>query len=206
MEPTPPPPIAAPVAEPPRWVIEATLALVLVAHAGSLAAMTFSARTMPLIIVQTCLLAPCSLALALFAAQSVARRREGRARLAALTLLVGASTITPRFATACLDRGALRDLERAGGAAAVVSEGRALLVRWETEGRKADVADPGELGPALRALGSPTRVVPGRGVRVKSYGFGDFSGFVVQKPGTLPEGRPIADGLSWWSDAEHAPR
>lgn len=206
MELNPPPPPAAPPPEQPRWVIEATLVLLLVAHAGSLSAMTLSAQTMPLIFFQTCLLAPASLALALFAARSVVRRGEGRTRLAVLTLLVGASTITPRFGTACLERGALRDLERAGGAAAVVSEGRALLARWETEGRTAATVDPKDLPPSLSKLGLYTRVIPGRGVRVKSYGFGDFFGFVIQPPGALPEGRPIADGLTWWSDAEHAPR
>lgn len=192
--------------EPPRWVIEATLVLALVAHAACLLGLTLSARLVPLLAAQACLFSPLSLGLALYAARSVVRRREGRARLAALTLLVGASTITPRLGMSSLEQGASRDLARVGGAAPVVSEGRALLTRWAEEGRPGGAVPPADLGPALRGLGVDVRVVPGRRVLVKSYGFGDFHGFVILPEGAAPEGRAVADGLCWWSDADVASR
>jgi hypothetical protein len=41
----------------------------------------------------------------------------------------------------------------------------------------------------------------GSSIRVKSYGMGDFAGFVVLPPGAAPIGRPIIDGLCWVTPA-----
>lgn len=199
-QPAPPSPV------PPAtgWIIEATLVVVLVAHVLSALAMRLTAGAMPLFFVDACLFGPLGIGLAIAGAREANRRTTGRRRLVTLVLLLAASTsLTPCLSGANLQAGALRDLERAGGAEKVVTEGQALLARWAAEKRAAGPITPAEW-PTAAALGLHASYHVDS-IRVKSYGFGDFAGFVVTPPGAAPVGRPITDGLSWWSPAEHGP-
>lgn len=200
-QPTPAPP------EPPApatWLVEATLVVVLVAHVLSALSMRLTAAAMPLFFVDACLFGPLGIGLAIAGAREANRRAPGagRKRLVALVLLLAASTsLTPCLSGVNLQAGALRDLERAGGAEKVVTEGRALLARWAAEERPPGPISPQEW-PTAAALGTHASYHVDS-IRVKSFGFGDFAGFVVTPPGAAPVGRPVVDGLSWWSPVEH---
>lgn len=191
----------------PAWIVEATLGVLLLAHLLLVAAMRASAAAMPLFFAQACLLGPLGLLAALAGAREAVRRQARRGRLAALVLLVGAATILPGFAEVNLAAGARRDLERAGGGALLVEEGRALLARRAGE-------PPGYLTAAdwpLLARFRGTAWADGVTLRVPCFGVGDYGrgqgaywGFVVGAAGAPPVGRPLAEGLSWWSHHEHA--
>lgn len=205
-----PPPAPAPAPAAPGfagWLVEGTLVLVVAAHALSALAMRLTAAAMPLFFVDACVVGPLGLGLTVLGAREANRRTSRRGRLVLLVLLCAASTsLVPWLSGANLTAGAQRDLGRAGGAEQVVAEGRALMARWLAEGRPAGTVTPAEW-PTAHALGAQATWDPGEGVRIKSFGFGpEFHGFVVLAPDAAPVGRPLADGLAWWSDAEHGPR
>lgn len=205
LPPAPAPQPAAPAA-PPMWIVEATLVMVLAAHLLSIGALRATARAAPLFFLQACLFGPLGVFVALLGAREVARRtaQGGRGRLAALVLLAGAATILPAFTPRHLTAGALRDLERAGGAARVVEEGRARLARLEAEGRAPGPVDLADW-PAGRLLGvsAHLRHAPPepRALYVEAFRLGESSGFLIQAPGAPPRGSPLAEGLAWWSES-----
>lgn len=184
------------------WVVDATLGMVLAAHLLSTLAMRLTAKAMPVFALQACVFGPLGMLVALLGAREFVRRASvpgaPRRRLGALVLLAGASTILPAFAPRHLEAGALRDLARAGGAAQVVAEGRALLEE-SAEPRALDLG----AWPAGRALGISAevrRTPTGPVVFVEAFRLdrsGAPSGFLILPPGAPAQGRPLADGLSW---------
>lgn len=192
MQPSPEPTPRAARA-PSAWIVEATLVTVLGAHLVSTLALRFTAKALPVLALQACVFGPLGLVVALLAAREVTRRTARRGPLAALVLLAAAATILPAFAPRHLEAGALRDLERAGGAARVVKEGRALLA--ERAPGPVDLA----AWPAGRLLGiaAEVRATPtGRELFVETFRFGAPHGFLISPEGAPPRGRPVAEGLS----------
>lgn len=191
-DPPAPTPRRAPAAN--AWIVEATLLMVLLAHALSVVAMRLTANAMPVFALQGCVFGPLGALVALLGAREFTRRTSRRAHLGALVLLAGAATILPASAPRHLEVGALRDLERAGGAATVVAEGRALLER--TPPGPVDLAT----WPAGRVLGSTAQVRStgtGNVLFVEAFRLGEPSGFLIAPPGAPAQGRPLGDGLHW---------
>lgn len=196
MEPPPSPsPTPAPAPAPGAWVVEATLLMVLGAHLLSIVALRFTAKAMPVFALQACVFGPLGVLVALLGAREFTRRTSRRAGLGALVLLAGATTILPAFAPRHLAAGALRDLERAGGADKLVAEGRALLQQGG-QPRPIDLTT----WPTARIVGisAEVRATPaGPAVFVEAFRLGEPSGFLIVPPGAPRQGRPLADGLSW---------